>query len=563
MMIIRNITLSLLLLSSTIYMQTRTDKLFEETRITLNDALDRNAQIFKPEDFDKSIDHYNRAVEILKSRGSNSSITEELERSITFMTIMNEEIDKSNDFFKSILTSRKAALNINADKFSPYYWEPAEEGLLEAIAEYDDRNYEVLPSLSNNIINDYSRAILYSEKARDLIFNWKPIQKSDSTLAYLLSPESYTYGLEYYFSAFEGLSNGEEISIINQNVAEAAVYFERAASIAKDFAKVYPPLLTARNEARNAGAENYAAVEWLEAEEILKQAGSEFENKEYDAAREYVEEAIPQYKLCKQIAVKERFLFIPRQEIELAKENDADNYSPICFDNALKSYYQAEKLIESESYTEAEVSSLADYSKTEARKANWITNVIKSVEDGENTWEEVFLKWNIWETLNKPEQSQRTEYVKTEPSEKAPVHQPSRLLSNKIDLDRFTEIDMEVFEEGDNILIRVYNINFRPAGWRLNDQSMSVLNQLKVALEDLEGSQYQISAYTDDVGAQRTNIEISTSRAETIVDYLKQESIYLSPKMTSAGYGEENPIADNDNYDGRKKNNRIEILVSD
>lgn len=112
-------------------------------------------------------------------------------------------------------------------------------------------------------------------------------------------------------------------------------------------------------------------------------------------------------------------------------------------------------------------------------------------------------------------------------------------------------------------MIRVYNINFRPAGWRLNEQSMNVLNQLKVVLEDLEGSQYQISAYTDDVGAQRTNIEISTSRAETIVDYLKQESIYLSSKMTSAGYGEENPIADNDNYDGRKKNNRIEILVSD
>lgn len=544
-------------------MQTKTDKLFEETRIVLNDALDRNAQIFKPKDFNKSIDHYNTAAEILRDKGSNSSITDELERSITFMTIMNEEIDKSNDFFKSILTSRKAALNINADKFSPYYWGPAEEGFLEAIEEYDDHNYEVLPVLSNNIINNYSRAILYSEKARDLLINWKPVQKSDSTLAYLLSPETYSYGLEYYFSAFEGLAEGEEINITNQNVAEAAVYFGRATATAKDFAKVYPQLLAVRGEARNAGAENYAAVEWLEAEEILKEAGREFEDKEFDSAREYVEEAITKYKLCKQIAVKERFLFIPRQEIELAEKNDADNYSPICFDNALKSYYQAEKLIESESYTETEVASLADYSKTQAQKANWITNVIKSVEDGENTWEEVFLRWNIWEALNKTDQPQRTEYAKTEPSEKTPSQKPSRSLSNKINLDRFTEIEMEVFDEGDNVLIRVYNINFRPAGWRLNEQSMNVLNQLKVVLEDLEGSQYQISAYTDDVGAQRTNIEISTSRAETIVDYLKLESIYLSSKMTSAGYGEENPVADNDNYDGRKKNNRIEILVSD
>jgi outer membrane protein OmpA-like peptidoglycan-associated protein len=122
---------------------------------------------------------------------------------------------------------------------------------------------------------------------------------------------------------------------------------------------------------------------------------------------------------------------------------------------------------------------------------------------------------------------------------------------------------MEIFEQGDKILLRIYNINYRPTGWRLNDESKSVLNQLLIALEEFKGTQYQISSYTDNVGAQRMNNEISELRAKTILDYLEEHSSYLSNKMTFAGNGETNSIADNKNFEGRKKNNRIEILISD
>jgi len=92
-------------------MQTKTEQLFDETKITLNDALDRNAQLFKLDDLNKSTGHYYKAVDILNAKGKISSITEELERSISYLTIMNEEIDNSNDFFKNVLTARKNAIN--------------------------------------------------------------------------------------------------------------------------------------------------------------------------------------------------------------------------------------------------------------------------------------------------------------------------------------------------------------------------------------------------------------------------------------------------------------------
>ena len=550
--------LIIIFISTTFFVNAQNEQLFEETRITFNDALDRNAPILSLSDFKKSAEHYNRAIDILKRKGNANSAKDELERSIALLTIINEDIEKSNGFFKEILTSRQNALKINSDKYSPFYWKKAEELFSEAIEEYNDNNYKKASSMFNAIINFYSRANLYTDKTLDLLFNWDPIKKADNSLASLISPTAYEKGLKYYFTAIDGLAEGEEIIEINKKISEAAKYFSSSITTANDFSQAYPRFIEARDQARNAGAELYASENWADAEELIKKAGREFEDKDNNSAKKYVENSVLKYKLSKQIAVNERLLFTSRNKIELAKNNDAENYAPVSFDNSRKFYYQAEKLIESDSYTEADVASIAEQAEFEADKANWITNIIKSVKDGKTTWEDVILKRNVFETAGKKsDQSQRTEYVKSGLSPKA-----SKLNYDKSNLERFKEINMEILEQGDKILLRIYSINYKPTGWRLDDEAKSVLDQLKIALEDFKGTQYQISSYTDNIGAQRMNIEISELRAKTILNYLNEHSNYLSNKMTSVGYGEDNPIADNKNFEGRRKNNRIEIIIS-
>jgi flagellar motor protein MotB len=41
------------------------------------------------------------------------------------------------------------------------------------------------------------------------------------------------------------------------------------------------------------------------------------------------------------------------------------------------------------------------------------------------------------------------------------------------------------------------------------------------------------------------------------------DSPQLSGKISAIGYGEINPISSNSDFEGRRKNNRIEILISD
>lgn len=546
-------------------MQSRNDLLFEETRITLNNAIDRNAQIFELDNLSESAEYYKSAVEILKQKGSSSYISEELEKSIALLTNINEDVDKKNEFFKNVLTSRRNALILNADIYSQYYWLLAEEGFLDAIEEYNDDNYDEIPAITNEVINNYSKAVLNSQKTANLLFKWKPIQKADSALAYLLSPETYNQGLEYYYSAIEGLSTYEEINVINSNISEAGKNFIAAVQTANEFSKNHPRVIQERKNAQTAGAETYAATEWQEAEDLLNEAGIEFENKEYESVYKYAAEAEEKYKISKQAAVKEKYLFIPRKKLELAADDDVDYYAPITFSEAQKLYFEAYSLIESNHYTEPEVELLANLCEQEIDKANWITSVIKSEEDGETTWEKIILGWNIWESFNKSKKiqdTQRNYNLISKPVVKE-IKSENTLSKYRDLIGNIPDLDMEILEQGDNILMRIYNINFRPAGSNLNDVNKALLDKLIPTLEKFNNSVFQVCSFTDNVGAQRTNIEISEARANAISDYLTKNSLQLSGYMSSVGYGEVNPISSNEDIEGRKRNNRIEIVISE
>ena len=70
----------------------------------------------------------------------------------------------------------------------------------------------------------------------------------------------------------------------------------------------------------------------------------------------------------------------------------------------------------------------------------------------------------------------------------------------------------------------------------------------------------EIRGYTDNVGADTYNQTISKKRADIFKDYLISKGIDAG-RLTSVGYGEVNPIADNKFYEGRAKNNRVELIV--
>jgi OOP family OmpA-OmpF porin len=74
------------------------------------------------------------------------------------------------------------------------------------------------------------------------------------------------------------------------------------------------------------------------------------------------------------------------------------------------------------------------------------------------------------------------------------------------------------------------------------------------------GSVIEISGHTDNVGEEAANVQLSQERANSVRQFLIDQGVDANA-LTTAGYGSSKPVANNDSFDGRFKNRRIEFTV--
>ncbi|MEO9894500.1 OmpA family protein [Aurantibacter sp.] len=70
-----------------------------------------------------------------------------------------------------------------------------------------------------------------------------------------------------------------------------------------------------------------------------------------------------------------------------------------------------------------------------------------------------------------------------------------------------------------------------------------------------------INGHTDNIGSPNYNLELSKNRAAAVADYLKQAGISEN-RISSKGFGSENPLLDNKDEINRKQNRRVEFVIS-
>lgn len=96
--------------------------------------------------------------------------------------------------------------------------------------------------------------------------------------------------------------------------------------------------------------------------------------------------------------------------------------------------------------------------------------------------------------------------------------------------------------------------------------SKSVLDELKVLLDENPTIVIELSAHTDANGTDERNMALSQRRAESCVNYLISKGISRD-RLVPKGYGESKPVAPNakpdgsDDPDGRAKNRRTEFKI--
>lgn len=71
-----------------------------------------------------------------------------------------------------------------------------------------------------------------------------------------------------------------------------------------------------------------------------------------------------------------------------------------------------------------------------------------------------------------------------------------------------------------------------------------------------------IEGHTDNVGTPEHNMDLSKSRAQSVVSYLVENQHISASRLTAIGYGDSRPIADNGTDEGKRKNRRIDAVVA-
>ncbi|WP_136480436.1 OmpA family protein [Cognatitamlana onchidii] len=108
---------------------------------------------------------------------------------------------------------------------------------------------------------------------------------------------------------------------------------------------------------------------------------------------------------------------------------------------------------------------------------------------------------------------------------------------------------------------------FGSGSWAVGAEGRRAVKQLGSVLGDNPDIAVLIEGHTDNVpykgnGTLTSNWDLSTKRATSIVNILREDNTINPENLTAAGKGEFSPIASNETSAGRAKNRRIEVILT-
>ncbi|MBD5311260.1 MAG: OmpA family protein [Muribaculaceae bacterium] len=137
----------------------------------------------------------------------------------------------------------------------------------------------------------------------------------------------------------------------------------------------------------------------------------------------------------------------------------------------------------------------------------------------------------------------------------------TRSLSN----DELRDVDVKVLK-GVVYISLADNMLFKTGSYEVSSRAMETLSKIAKILKDFKDFDVLVEGNTDNVPISRTNIrnnwDLSALRASSVVQVLQKDFGINPQRLSAAGRGEFNPIADNESDLGKQRNRRTEIIIT-
>jgi outer membrane protein OmpA-like peptidoglycan-associated protein len=87
------------------------------------------------------------------------------------------------------------------------------------------------------------------------------------------------------------------------------------------------------------------------------------------------------------------------------------------------------------------------------------------------------------------------------------------------------------------------------------------LDRVTAFLNEYPNRTAEIEGFTDSMGTEEYNQDLSQRRADSVKRYLVGQGVGIA-RLSSAGRGENAPVGDNASAEGRQQNRRVEVIIS-
>lgn len=432
--------------------------------------------------------------------------------------------------------------------------------------------------------------------------------------AELLAPATFNRAAEAYATADGDLQRGRNLERIKSTLASATKGFNDAAQAAEIANVTLASVIKTRGDATRANATTFAADGWKSAEAAFDAAARRLETGDIRGARTRADQAESLYRDAELTAIKAQYLSQTRALLAEAEQQRVPRFAPTTYEKARSLLAQAETELNENRYDTDLPRSLAQQANYEARHAIYLAKLISQMRDDGDTLEDVILRYEDpvtqisaaadrvaqFDKGIEPVATELVTYIEAlrdqsaqNQRDLADARQRVGELEEEIrDLDRrlggvsqervalvqrleaearireqFTTIEnmfdrdqARVSREGNRLIIRLVGLTFQSGQAEVQAKYRDLMEKVKAATEVFPRSQIVIEGHTDSYGSDETNLALSRRRAEAVSAYLQQLGV-PALRMSAVGYGETQPIANNDTEQGRARNRRIDVII--
>ena len=129
-------------------------------------------------------------------------------------------------------------------------------------------------------------------------------------------------------------------------------------------------------------------------------------------------------------------------------------------------------------------------------------------------------------------------------------------------LARLEGTGVSVTRNGDNIILNMPgNVTFPTNSADINASFYPVLDDVALVLNEFEKTLVTVDGHTDSDGSESYNLDLSQRRANSVGQYMVSRQV-IPQRLVVRGFGESQPIADNNSDFGKQQNRRVVIQIS-